>query len=136
MVMANALVAGEGQKIGSPDSWNIPSVPAAFQRCGWPPAPSGARLWACEIEGFVPNSREEVSRKMRGSGRGKTRGWMIAATVTAMLVLAAASGDGRDPCRTAYLASGLSQAQVTFEEFAEFYGEGLCAPPGALAHSE
>ena len=73
---------------------------------------------------------------MRGAGRGKTRGWVLAATVTAMLVVAAASGEGRDPCRTAYLASGLSQLQVTFEEFGELHGEGLCARPGALAHTE
>jgi hypothetical protein len=85
---------------------------------------------------FVSNSREEVNRKMRGAGRGKTRGWLLAATVAAMLVAAVASGEGRDPCRTAYLASGLSQQQVTFEEFGELYGEGLCAPPDAVAQAE
>jgi hypothetical protein len=88
------------------------------------------------VDAFVSNSSEEVSRKMRGAGRGKTRGWVLAATVTAMLVVAAASGEGRDPCRTAYLASGLPQLQVTFEEFGELYGEGLCARSGALAHTE
>jgi hypothetical protein len=61
---------------------------------------------------------------------------VLAATVTAMLVVAVASGEGRDPCRKAYLASGPSQQQVTFEEFDELYGDGVCTPPGALAHAD
>jgi hypothetical protein len=77
---------------------------------------------------LVSHSREEVSRRMGGAGRGKTKGLVLAA--------AAAFGGDRDPCRTAYLASGLSQQQVTFEEFGEIYGDGLCAPPGALARTE
>jgi hypothetical protein len=56
--------------------------------------------------------------------------------LAAMLVAAAASGEGRDPGRTAYLASGLSQQQVSFEEFGQLYGDGLCAPPGALTRTE
>jgi hypothetical protein len=85
---------------------------------------------------LVSHSREEVSRRMGGAGRGKTKVLVLAATVAAMLVAAAAFGGDRDPCRTAYLASGLSQQQVTFEEFGEIYGDGLCAPPGALARTE
>ena len=73
---------------------------------------------------------------MGSAGRVKTRRWVLAATVAAMLVAALASGEGRDPCRTAYLASGLSQSQVTYEEFVELYADGLRAPTGTLAHAE
>ena len=61
---------------------------------------------------------------------------VFAATVAAMLVAAVASGEGSDPCLTAYLASGLFQQQVNFEKFGELYGDGLCAPPGALAQTD
>ena len=73
---------------------------------------------------------------MRDAAHGKTRGWVVAATVAALLVAAAASGEDHDPCRTAYLASGFAQQQVSFEEFGELYGDGVCTAPGAMAHTD
>jgi hypothetical protein len=39
-------------------------------------------------------------------------------------------GPDPDPCREAYLQSGLSQQRVGFEEFRRSYSETLCAPDG------
>ena len=57
--------------------------------------------------------------------------WVVLGAIVAMMLAAAAAfGENWDPCYEAYLASGLSQQQVGFEEFRELYGDGLCAPGG------
>ena len=48
-------------------------------------------------------------------------------TLATMLAGASAFGETPTPCYEAYLASGLTEQQMSFEEFAEFYGDTLCA---------
>ena len=94
-----------------------------------------AMLAALMAASGVAFAVSKESRKMRGAAWRKTRGWVLAATATAILLAAVASGEDQDPCSTAYLASGLPPQQVSFEEFGELYGDGLCAaPPGTVAH--
>ena len=54
----------------------------------------------------------------------------LGAIVAMMLAAAAAFGETPTPCYEAYLASGLSQQQMGFEEFRELYGDGVCATSG------
>jgi len=61
----------------------------------------------------------------------KTRKWVaLGAVVATMLAAAAAFGETPTPCYEEYLASGLSQQQMAFEEFRELYGDGVCATSG------
>jgi hypothetical protein len=59
--------------------------------------------------------------------------WQIkkAAALTVVLIGMLASGAalGRDtgPCHEAYLQSGLSEQQMTFDRFHRFYSDTLCA---------
>ena len=48
--------------------------------------------------------------------------------IAVMLAASVAFGRDADPCREVYLASGLSQQQVTFDEFREISGDQTCAP--------
>ena len=61
----------------------------------------------------------------------KTGKWVtLGAIVATMLAAAAAFGETPTPCYEAYLASGLSQQQMGFEEFRELYGDGVRATSG------
>lgn len=62
----------------------------------------------------------------RAAPRGRAA--ILALSVSVMLAAAVAFGGGHDPCREAYLASGLSQQQVTFDEFRGLSGDDVCAP--------
>jgi hypothetical protein len=53
-----------------------------------------------------------------------------AALMVVLIGLSAAGlllGQDGDPCREAYLDSGLSARQMTYDEFRGAYGEPLCA---------
>lgn len=53
-----------------------------------------------------------------------------AALMVVFICLSAAGlvyGQDSDPCREAYLESGLSVQQMSFEEFQGAYGETVCA---------
>jgi len=64
-----------------------------------------------------------TARKARGA-----RKWIVlGAALATMLAGASAFGETPTPCYEAYLASGLTEQQMSFEEFAEFYGDTLCA---------
>lgn len=51
-----------------------------------------------------------------------------------MLVTGLAFGEDKDPCYEAYLESGLTAQQMTFDEFRGMYGETLCATGGGVVH--
>ena len=73
----------------------------------------------------------EVGRQRlaQNSAPAKARKWIaFGATLALMLVATVAFGGDGAPCYEAYLASGLSQQQLPFEEFQELYGDGVCAP--------
>jgi nucleoside-diphosphate-sugar epimerase len=69
--------------------------------------------------------------------------WRMAKARAALMVvficLSAAGlvyGQESDPCREAYLESGLSVQQMTYHQFQGAYGETVCATEVAsLAHS-
>ena len=48
----------------------------------------------------------------------------------AMLTSSVAFGEDYGQCRGAYLESGLTEQQMTFDQFHRFYGATLCAPDG------
>jgi hypothetical protein len=61
----------------------------------------------------------------------RTREWVASGVILATMLAAAATyGETRTPCYEAYLSSGLTQQQMSFEEFREFYGGGVCATSG------
>ena len=63
----------------------------------------------------------------------KRKRMALAATLAMMLAAVVAFGGDTTPCREEYLASGLSQQQVSFAEFRELYGgEDVCAPEETL----
>ena len=53
-----------------------------------------------------------------------------AVVLIGMLGAGLAFGADGDPCREAYLESGLTAQQMTFEEFHGFYSDTLCANGG------
>ena len=53
-----------------------------------------------------------------------------AVVLIGMLGAGLAFGADGDPCREAYLESGLTAQQMTFEEFLAFYPDTLCANGG------
>jgi hypothetical protein len=61
----------------------------------------------------------------------RLRKWAALATVlVAMLASGVAFGQDPGPCYEAYLESGLTEQQMTFDHFQRFYGDTLCAPSG------
>jgi len=63
----------------------------------------------------------------------KRKRMALAATLAMMLAAVVAFGGDTTPCREEYLASGLSQQQMSFAEFRELYGgEDVCAPEETL----
>ena len=65
---------------------------------------------------------------------------MVKVRAALMVVLIGLSGAGlvfgqdSDPCREAYLESGLSAQQMTFDEFRGSYGQTLCATGGEVVY--
>jgi hypothetical protein len=55
----------------------------------------------------------------------RLRKW--AAVLVAMLASVAAFGEDPGPCHEAYLQSGLTEQQMTFDHFRHFYSDTLCA---------
>jgi hypothetical protein len=51
----------------------------------------------------------------------------LAAVLTGMLATSAALGQDPGPCYRAYLESGLTEQQMTFDHFHRFYSDTLCA---------
>jgi hypothetical protein len=63
----------------------------------------------------------------------KRKRMALAATLAMMLAAVVAFGGDTTPCREEYLASGLSQQQMSFAEFRELYGgEDVCASEETL----
>ena len=62
----------------------------------------------------------------------KSRGWVVLGVVLAgMLVASILFGEQHSPCYDLYLGSGLSQENVSFERFREFYDGTICKPSGS-----
>lgn len=58
----------------------------------------------------------------------EARKWMVlGATLATMLAGAMAFGETPTRCQEAYVMSGLSEQQMSFEEFSEFYSDTLCS---------
>jgi hypothetical protein len=53
-----------------------------------------------------------------------------AVVLVAMMGAGLAFSTGTDPCRQAYLESGLTAQQMSFDEFHGFYSDTLCASSG------
>ena len=51
----------------------------------------------------------------------------LTVVLTGMLATGAALGQDPGPCHEAYLQSGLSEQQMTFDRFHRFYADSLCA---------
>jgi hypothetical protein len=62
----------------------------------------------------------------------KLRKW-TALVVVLVVLLTGSAAFGRDhgACNEAYLQSGLTQQQLTFDEFHRLYGDALCASEDA-----
>jgi hypothetical protein len=59
------------------------------------------------------------------------RKWAVLATVlVALLTGSATFGEDPEACYETYLQRGLTQQQMTFEEFHSLYADALCAPDG------
>jgi hypothetical protein len=63
------------------------------------------------------------------------RHMMMKRTASAVVLIAMVGGGlavstDTDPCRKAYLESGLTAQQMTFDEFRGFYSDTLCARGG------
>ena len=54
----------------------------------------------------------------------------LAVVLRGMLASGAALGRDPGPCHEAYLQSGLTGQQMTFDHFHRFYSDTLCAPNG------
>jgi hypothetical protein len=71
--------------------------------------------------------------RQRGGRRERRVRHMAKVRVAMMVVLIGLSGAGlvfgqdSDPCYEAYLESGLTAQQMTFDEFRGVYGETVCA---------
>ena len=58
----------------------------------------------------------------------EARKWVVlGAALATMLAGAMTFGEDPTPCYEAYRTSGLTEQQMSFEEFGEFYGDTLCA---------
>jgi hypothetical protein len=67
----------------------------------------------------------------------EARKWVVlGALVLTVLVTGSTYGEEHTPCEQAYLESGLTQQQMSFEEFREFYADTLCAPGDELARQD
>jgi hypothetical protein len=61
----------------------------------------------------------------------RLRKWAaLAVVLMTMLAADVAFGNEYGPCYGAYLESGLTQQQMTFAQFRQFYGDTLCARGG------
>jgi hypothetical protein len=54
----------------------------------------------------------------------------LAVVLLALLTGSAAFGEDRGSCYEAYLQRGLTQQQLTFDEFHDLYVDTLCSPDG------
>jgi hypothetical protein len=54
----------------------------------------------------------------------------LAVVLIGILASGAALGQDPGPCHEAYLQSGLTEQQMTFDDFRSFYADTLCAPDG------
>ena len=54
----------------------------------------------------------------------------LAVVLVGVLGASAAFGEARGACYEAYLQSGLTAQQVSFDQFHKLYGDTLCAPVG------
>ena len=64
-------------------------------------------------------------------GTMQARKWMaLGATLAVMVMGAVTSGGDLTRCEQAYLASGLSEQQMSFEEFSELFSDDVCATSG------
>jgi hypothetical protein len=59
-----------------------------------------------------------------------TRKVVALVALMTMLAVGVASGEDYGPCYAAYRQSGLTEQQMTFDQFHGFYGDTLCAPDG------
>jgi hypothetical protein len=67
----------------------------------------------------------------RSKGRETVKKWVALVAILAIAyVFGTAFGAGYDPCYGAYLESGLSAQQMTFDHFRHSYADTLCAPEG------
>jgi hypothetical protein len=63
------------------------------------------------------------------------RKWVVlGALVLTALVASSIYGEEHTPCEQAYLESGLTQQQISYDEFRKLYADSLCAPGGDVAH--
>jgi hypothetical protein len=84
---------------------------------------------------FYRRERDPLERRSGRKESGEmsvsapeTRKWVVlGATLATMLGCAMAFGETPTPCQEAYLMSGLSEQQMIFEEFGEFYADTLCS---------
>jgi hypothetical protein len=61
----------------------------------------------------------------------RLRKWAaLAVVLVSLLTGSAAFGEDHGTCYEAYLQSGLTQQQLTFDEFHRLYGDTVCAPSG------
>ncbi len=61
----------------------------------------------------------------------QARKWVaLGATLAVMVVGAVTSGSDLTRCEQAYLASGVSEQQMSFEEFSQLYSDHVCATSG------
>ena len=61
----------------------------------------------------------------------RLRKWTaLAVFLVALLASGLAFGQDTDPCHVAYLQSGLTEQQMTFDDFRHSYADTLCAPDG------
>ena len=61
----------------------------------------------------------------------KLRKWTaLTVVLVALLTGSAVFGEDHESCYEAYLQSGLTQQQLTFDEFHSLYADTLCAPDG------
>jgi hypothetical protein len=57
----------------------------------------------------------------------EARKWVVLGAALAMMFARAMTfGETPTPCYEAYVTSGLTEQQMSFEEFGEFYGDTLC----------
>jgi hypothetical protein len=63
----------------------------------------------------------------------EVRRWIVLGTTLAVMFAGAvAFGETPTPCRESYLMSGLTDQQMSFEEFRRLYRDDLC--PGPREH--
>ena len=62
-----------------------------------------------------------------------TRKVVALVALMTMLAVGVAFGEDYGPCYGAYRQSGLTEQQMTFDQFRRFYGDTLCAREGELS---